>query len=97
MTETEFLRARLDEDERNVPVDDPHAFDCDSRAPRGGLCDCGYPARLLRETEAKRAILADIKEATAISPTSWLLAAKIVCHLAAVYENHPDYRQEWKP
>jgi hypothetical protein len=111
-----FLNARLDEDEAGARTPD---------------CDCGYLARVLREVEAKRAILAehfiltneDRSEAyEEFSVVPW--GAKggagdqgsgcVTCHyygmggvkgygicrtvrlLAAVYSDHPDYRQEWK-
>jgi Family of unknown function (DUF6221) len=69
------------------------------------------PARVLREVEADRAILAALEAARQNHPAygDWvdpaeasaqgeagglLLAAKL---RAAVYSDHPDYRDEWKP
>ena len=70
------------------------------------------PARVLREVEAKRAILDALADAEqAVSgydngnpdnpPSYWQewgnrhALALTVEHLAAVYADHPDYRQEW--
>jgi hypothetical protein len=54
------------------------------------------PVRVLREVEAKRAIVDEIERELADDPTSetdrWRLSV-----LAAVYRDHPDYRQEWAP
>jgi len=46
------------------------------------------PARVLREVEAKRAILA-LQDA---DHDSWFLPL-----LALPYDDHPDYRSEWAP
>ena len=114
-----FLNARLDEDEAMVAV--PHIWPTTFQ-----------PARVLREVEAKRAIMAEHfiltnenrdEEYEEFSVVPW--GAKggagdqgsgcVTCHyygmggvkgygtcrtvrlLAAVYSDHPDYRQEWKP
>lgn len=53
-----FIEARLDEDEA---APDVHAEGCALHAwlrnDVPSACDCGYPARVLREVAAKRAIL----------------------------------------
>ncbi|MGW9249737.1 DUF6221 family protein [Streptomyces badius] len=61
------------------------------------------PARVLREVEAKRELLADYERFVAErrrmmggwdsypEPSSVLLA------FAAVYSDHPDYRDDWRP
>jgi hypothetical protein len=51
------------------------------------------PARVLREVEAKRAIVAAVAE----SPGEATGLGVAMLHLAAVYADHPDYRQEWRP
>ena len=59
------------------------------------------PARVLREIEAKRAILGEyvaVRRLQELTDTEqdyyrdWVL-----CHLAAAWSDHPDYREEWKP
>lgn len=58
------------------------------------------PARVLREVEAKRAILSWVEwhvmtfgaSATLLASTQRLLLA-----LASVYADHPDYQEEWRP
>jgi hypothetical protein len=131
MTLTEFLAARLDEDEAVARaategpwyLDAPdHAYvgnradgrnyglwaivhnglwaivhmsadvlpDLTDDAQRRTLADAEHmarhdPARVLREVEAKRAIVSE-------GAPEYLLV-----HLAAVYADHPDYRDEWRP
>jgi Family of unknown function (DUF6221) len=67
------------------------------------------PARVLREVEAKRAavtrcelVLAAFADPAAgswpdVSRRERSHAGATLCALAAVYADHPDYRQEWKP
>jgi hypothetical protein len=53
------------------------------------------PARVLREVEAKRAllVLADPASGDGLDyGGEWILAA-----MALAYSDHPDYRAEWKP
>lgn len=71
MTPADFIRARLDEREAQarVPVDHDRIGACDHRAPHEekcgydlfeGLsseCRCGYPARVLRQVAALRAVV----------------------------------------
>jgi len=81
----EFVAARLDEDEGTVKRDLAH-----------GAWRPEYE-RARREVTAKRAILKD----------HWPdLYGCQVCvgdarcplnHLAAIYSDHPDYREEWAP
>lgn len=131
MTITEFLNARLDEDERAARF----AFaDHNDAGPewaevRSGAVSVGDhedelitfdagisrhivrqdPARALREITAKRAIFALHEPngdycSTCLESESDLYGAEYeeapclnVRHLAAVYSDHPDYRQEWAP
>lgn len=53
----EFLRARLDDDERRAP--NVHALDCELTMTAGfsGPCTCGVPDRIAAEVDAKRRIL----------------------------------------
>jgi hypothetical protein len=62
------------------------------------------PARVLREVEAARAIVAAYLKAKGIEPDDWADDPALCegLHMAiyaraAVYSDHPDYRQEWKP
>lgn len=108
-----FLRARLDEDEAAAKLaareggtwtqDDPQRYPGsisslggqvvyaegapdENQAPHIARHD---PARVLREVEAKRAILDEY-----LAAPGW---PQDVVLLAAVYSDHPDYRDEWKP
>jgi len=123
MTITEFLEARIAEDEavalpfRNQ-LGETRRWKCDEIGgavryvgPRPfGLPDLlakfdihgegehvarWDPARVLAECAAKRAMLAKIPK---MSDTFDLLGGTseyVLRCLAAVYVNHPDYRQEW--
>ena len=86
MTLTEFLTARLDEDEELARVS--------SVFVDGEFRD---DVRALREVEAKRAIVRgcdpygggwDLREGV----RDGLLRA-----LASVYADHPDYAEDWRP
>jgi hypothetical protein len=90
----EFLTARLDEDESYAKHDE---------TPHSGP---GSTARVLREVEAKRAIvrwgadvLTGIADAKAKNPRAWTggnVAGPILRDIASVYADHPDYRAEWR-
>lgn len=84
MTLTEFLLARIAEDEDVAQMASP------------GPWKVRYsPARVLAECEAKREIVM-----CAQSPVIWGDSAGALAHccqsLAAVYADHPDYLPEWK-
>lgn len=101
---TEFLAARLDEEERIA-----------NAATRAGLgIDIGpdghvvsdypdvqdhfatwNPARVIREVEAKRALLATAE--TAYYAADHYAYDQIRAALAAVYSDHPDYDPAWAP
>ena len=90
-----FCAARLDEDEGRAK----------GWAEPGGAHWPWLETRVLREVAAGRAILAEygrIAESARRYPNAANAAALIamqtaVRHLVAVYSDHPDYRQEWKP
>jgi hypothetical protein len=99
-----FVKARLGEDEAAAnEVHRPRGCGCVDRD--GGFdpdpiwCGCDYPARVLREVAAKRAVLAAyIKiEAGGIRDSGWIAFRSTLATLAAVWNDHPDYRQEWAP
>jgi hypothetical protein len=92
VTLTEFLTARMDEDE----------------ALGRGWTEHGigsFGPRVLREVEAKRAIVAAYVDSetclnrgyTELTRGSQLARLSVCRHLAAVYSDHPDYRDEWRP
>jgi len=76
-------------------------------------CDCGLAtrrARVLREVEAKRAILevyteviAEIRRAHVEDEQVGMMRSAragldvAIQALATVYQDHPDYREEWRP
>lgn len=59
------------------------------------------PARVLREVAADRAILAmlaeDVKDGRERDYEATEAIEQVTRIRAAVWNNHPDYRQEWKP
>jgi len=58
-----------------------------------------WPARVLAECAAKRAIIVECREDHEDSLTrnddTVELGSVVLYSLAAVYKDHPDYRQEW--
>lgn len=113
MTLTEFLEARIAEDE--AVADRMHRWDCGIIVVHEDLelsdalgCDCGLPARVLRECEAKRKLIDEIVEYEAnqdfehgdgYSSASEILARAVqfdaIRVLASIYSDHPDYNPEW--
>ena len=92
MTITEFLEARITEDRVTAELRGWHATDC-QHLPQDESgytypCDCGVSERLAAECAAKRYLI-DL-DAESYGDQACILAA-----LAAVYKDHPDYRQEW--
>jgi len=149
----EFIRARLDEDERvALAANGPHWRPGDGNVSEGGLyaldgdgSDEGRgwsiawfqlgetnpgrqlpafsswkrrahengvhaarhdPARVLREVEATRAVLAEYEHALerraehpddVASAGALLTMVRVMKLLALPYAEHPDYRKEWRP
>lgn len=90
----------------------PHTLMCGWRLGESlrDKCECAYPARVLREVAAKRAIIdlarmteANIATTEALGHAPQVAAYRYIASglfdaiaaLASVYTNHPDYRQEW--
>ena len=108
-----FLTARLDEDEKiaSVLAGDKWGWP----QPQPGFADHvarHSPARVLREVEAKRAIVAlheplpSSYGEPSVCPSCWpqpwigthpLAPCPTMRNLAAVYSDHPDYDPEWSP
>ncbi len=94
-----FLRARLDEDEAEAreTADADAEFWSDVKGD-GTYFDRFGPARVLREVEAKRVIIAECEpRARAGIGAARMAAQRTLRILATVYRGHPDYRPEWKP
>ena len=102
MTLAEFLSAQYAENEATAGR--YHRFDC-LRADLSAIappCTCGHADQIRAECEAKRRILARHGDEATESgcPTCWWDDADhcpTLRILAAVYADHPDYREEWKP
>jgi len=97
MTITEFLLARIAEDEHEArkagsftPWD--RTFDRDNY---GQLLV--QPSRVLAECEAKRQIVVRCSEMQLASQAIAVhLASRTLADLALPYADHPDYREEWR-
>jgi hypothetical protein len=101
-TLTGFLLARIAEDEAGIgeyDFDRPHWSGCDYFSPdhMGPECDCNYAARVLAECAAKRRIIEDVYPDVVLEfgPEGYMPSGRLLRALAAVYVDHPDYRQEW--
>ncbi|PZR55239.1 hypothetical protein DNL40_02390 [Xylanimonas oleitrophica] len=104
MTLPEFLLARIAEDEAGA--DDVHRVGCGASPDEQGYtypCDCGQPARLLAECEAKRRIVGvnaapDWPQGDDRYTLGWQDSAHAVLRaLALPYASHPDYDEAWRP
>lgn len=110
MTLTEFLLARIAEDEAAALRLCPGRNAANGHWRRGSLQDEAVraidpldadhvlrhdPARVLAECEAKRRIV----ELNATKPGRKTTFRRLLTlqTLALPYADHPDYRQEWKP
>jgi hypothetical protein len=92
---TKFLQARLDED-------DAEALKLHDRLDGNVPLQRAFAARMLREVEAKRKLIAAIERAEAASDAvdtiqlGYGLHDELLGYMAAIYENHPDYDPAWK-
>jgi hypothetical protein len=82
-TITEFLEARIAEDEREANV----CLASPEHTTRRWV-------RVLAECAAKRAIIAQ-QDAALDTYAGARVLDHVLQALAAVYKDHPDYRQEW--
>lgn len=91
----EFLLARIAEDEAEAAEYQHYE---DQVYETAGWFD---PSRVLRECAAKRAIIEHCRtlEAKVLNDNLWNVDEHddILQSLAAVYSDHPDYQEEWKP
>src|SRR5258706_14185940 len=91
-----FLEARIGDDEaaawtvHNVAKCDAMLYEEDmaAYAAREPVCDCGYPARVLREVEAKRAIMTFAAGLNSLNPGHGDLLYE---RLAEIWNHHPEY------
>lgn len=112
MTIVEFLLARIDEDEAPAMLArrEEHLMRRDDPQLRAERAD-GYAqvlissGRVLAECQAKRAIIAEhggrppfhVDPCDAHDVDMRTIPCDTLRHLAAVYADHPDYRDEWRP
>ena len=95
MTLTEFLLARITEDEAGAQ----QWFE--SVRAHGGIIDDTYghfgPSRVLAECEAKRRIVQNVCVLMAHRDMYAQDKKYLLCLLALPYADHPDYLPEWRP
>lgn len=97
VTLTEFLLARIAEDEavaRAGLVLETGAGYEPVAGSEGPISP--WQRRLLAECEAKRRIVERCSAVGAGYPSHYL-AQGMLAELAAVYADHPDWREEWRP
>lgn len=90
MTLTEFLLARIADDEEDVADDEP--WD-------GGMCQANVGVhysrdRVLAECEAKRRIVEQVSDVTWVG--SYAVRDFVLGQLVLPYADHPDFREEWR-
>lgn len=114
MTIVEFLEARIAEDEADArAADDGRLLAC-SKKDHMVINDAGFmqtftPSRVLREVAAKRAMIAQSREAdeyyahmsgngriASMAAGNVNACAAILKALASVYDDHPDFSEEWR-
>lgn len=110
MSIVEFLNARIDEDETEArkAINPPwrseglYVVVSDQDAPADGDPKGGarwHPKRVLAECEAKRQVVAlagIVTRGNLDGPSVSLWADRALRSLAAVYAEHPLYRDEWR-
>lgn len=93
MTLTDFLLARIAEDEAAVQETRTDSlFISGEIAAEDALDRLANPNRLQAECEAKRQIVGFVDAWFADGAANH----EILRHLAAVYADYPDYRDEWR-
>lgn len=103
MTLTEFLLARIAEDERAAKI----LLEHDQRPLLSVALTVNHPARFLAECEAKRRIVGIYHYVSMSEPDEGHSSVPLggdgpetyyeaVQHLAAVYADHPDYDEAWR-
>lgn len=110
MTITEFLLARIAEDERIGRDWQHNPGKVEIHGGGTGYYGLANPERILAECQAKRAIIEQADEATGLDmqvdgefrvgrrdeTTEPYLGDVLLRALAAVYADHPDYDQAWR-
>lgn len=98
MTITEFLEARIAEDEAEAEKGGYHNASGGVFARDNYGCLLVQPSRVLAESTAKRAILIRCDRVlSTYNDGAKGQADRILAALAFVYREHPDYNKEWTP
>ena len=81
---TEFLLARIAEDEKTADLDEDI----------GHISRQGY-VRALAECEAKRTLVLELDRMERDEMGWDGIEDKVMCYLAMPHADHPDYREDW--
>lgn len=100
MTIVEFLLARIAEDEARAQARREAMLNVAERWPTlsediRNLIDVRGIDRVLAECQAKRAIIEQVSDIEWTG--SYAVRDVVLGHLAAVYADHPDYDEAWRP
>jgi hypothetical protein len=100
----EFLRARLDEDEEYGPCDGWEEYLACDRFSRQRAKDIEAKRRIIERYVGIQGYAArdydseSTDEEARVRRGGYLHALEVVLEaIAAIYADHPDYQQEWKP
>lgn len=96
-TLSDFLLTRIAEDEVRVRDEGIHPG---GPPGLGSVLPDWEERRWLAECKAKRQIVGlylGVEEAPAVHADAWTALKWAIRRLAAVYSDHPDYRDEWRP
>lgn len=96
MTITEFLLARISEDEANAGAIHDRLEDKWEDSCAGVDCVCGVPRRVLAECASKRAIIALEPTGDSKYGPGWDTWTDVVRLLARTYIDHPDSDEAWR-
>jgi hypothetical protein len=86
LTVTEFVLARIAEDEADADGIDRYRIYDDAR---------WNPARVLAQCAAMRKIVERCAQVDYAMPSTHL-AHGLIAELASIWADHPDFRQEWR-
>jgi hypothetical protein len=97
-----FLAARLDEDESLARAASPGPWDRRGDLLLLSVTDTAHivrhePARVLRDIQGKQAIVRHYTKQVARGSRNLGHLDTVCRHLASVYADHPDFRQQWMP
>lgn len=112
MTLTEFLLARIAEDEaaasdqlaKDMGLEKDYRVDGDINYPDAiavgvgrWLAECDAKRRIVDVWIAQWSIAEDGHPSRPLGGEGGEVYYEVLCHLAAIYADYPDYQQDWRP